>query len=53
MKAYPITALALLSTMPCAQAAESMKAFPPAEPGIVRDVLQLPEQRDEAQFEAD
>jgi len=31
-------------------AADNMKAFPPAEDGMVRKVLQLPEQTDESSF---
>ena len=31
-------------------AADNMKAFPPAEDGMVRKVLQLPEQADESSF---
>lgn len=31
-------------------AADYLKAFPPAEPGMVRHVLQLPPQRDESAF---
>ena len=53
MKVYPITALALLSAMLCVQAADNMKAFPPAEPGMVRHVLQLPQQKDEAGFKVE
>jgi len=33
-----------------AQAADNMKAFPPAEKGMVRYVLQLPKQDDESTF---
>jgi ecotin len=32
------------------QAADDMKAFPPADPGMVRFVLHLPEQTEEADF---
>jgi ecotin len=34
--------------VPAAQAADTMKAFPPAEKGTVRYVLQLPKQDDES-----
>jgi len=33
-----------------AHAADNMKAFPPAEEGMLRDVLQLPKQTDESVF---
>jgi ecotin len=42
--------LTVLSAMCPAQAADNMKAFPPAEEGMVRHVLQLPEQKDESAF---
>ncbi len=36
-----------------AQAGDDLKAFPPAEPGMVRYVLQLPEQEDESIFKVE
>lgn len=42
-----LLALAVLSS---ASAADNMKAFPPAPEGVVRYVLQLPKQEDEAAF---
>ena len=42
--------LSLLIVMPASQAADDMKAFPPAEEGMVRYVLQLPKQNDETAF---
>jgi ecotin len=42
------TVLSLLFAVPVAQAADNMKAFPPAEEGMVRYVLQLPRQDDES-----
>ena len=41
---YRLVAMLLaLSAMPVAQAQNSMEAFPPAEAGMVRHVLHLPE----------
>ena len=45
--------LAFLSAMLTVQAADNMKAFPPAEEGMVRYVLQLPEQDDESAFKVE
>jgi ecotin len=42
------TVLAFLFVVSVAQAADNMKAFPPAEQGMVRYVLQLPKQDDES-----
>ena len=42
--------LAFLSAILSLQAADNMKAFPPAEKGMVRHVLQLPKQDDEFAF---
>jgi ecotin len=42
-----LLALAVLSS---ASAADNMKAFPPAQEGMVRYVLQLPKQEDESAF---
>ena len=47
-RAFPIAALAFFAAALSVQAADNMKAFPPAEPGMVRHVLQLPEQKDES-----
>ncbi len=44
----PIAFLAFFSAVISAQAADIMKAFPPAEVGMVRYVLQLPKQEDES-----
>lgn len=46
-------ALSLLFAVLSAQAADNMKAFPPAEPGMVRHVLQLPKQDDEYAFKVE
>ena len=42
------TVMALLCAAAMAAAADNMKAFPPADDGIARHVLQLPPQADEA-----
>jgi len=52
-KLCSITALSLLSAMLSVQAADNTKAFPPAEDGIVRHVLQLPKQDDESAFKVE
>jgi len=46
----PFVLLMLLSAAHAGLAADNMKAFPPAEPGMVRFVLQLPKQEDETSF---
>ena len=48
-----ITAFAFLFAALSAQAGDNMKAFPPAEEGMVRYVLQLPEQEDESIFKVE
>lgn len=50
MKHWLITILFVVLSMPAAWAQDYMKAFPPAEAGMVRYVLQLPEQDDESAF---
>ncbi|MNR83659.1 Ecotin precursor [compost metagenome] len=45
--------LALLLAMPLAHAADDMKAFPPAEKGMTRHVLQLPAQSDESAYKVE
>ncbi|BBO75890.1 ecotin [Desulfosarcina widdelii] len=45
-----VTIVLILVTAVFAQAADNMKAFPPAGEGMVRYVLQLPEQADESAF---
>lgn len=46
---HPVHATALLACLALtpACAADPMQAFPPAEPGMVRHVIQLPKQEDE------
>ena len=54
MKAvYSVTVLSFLTAMSAVQGADNMKAFPPAEAGMVRHVLQLPKQEDEAAFKVE
>ena len=50
---YSIAVLLFLTAMPSVPAADNMKAFPPAEAGMVRHVLQLPKQEDEAAFKVE
>jgi len=45
--------LSFLVAMSSVSAADSMKAFPPAEKGMVRYVLQLPEQKNEYAFKVE
>lgn len=49
-KRCAIAIVAILLTAVLASAADNMKAFPPAEEGMVRYVLQLPKQEDESAF---
>ncbi len=53
IKAYIITLLAFLFVTTESQAVDNMKAFPPAEEGMVRYVLQLPEQNDESGYKVE
>jgi ecotin len=53
MKHWLITILLVSLSMPAAWAQDYMKAFPPAEAGMVRHVLQLPEQDDESAFKVE
>lgn len=48
MKAWLTTFLLFLFAVPVGQAADNMKAFPPAEEGMVRHVLQLIRQDNES-----
>jgi hypothetical protein len=49
-KASSITVLAFISAILSVEGANNMKAFSPAEKGMVRHVLQLPKQDDESAF---
>ena len=50
---YLITVLWFLAAMSSVSAADNMKAFPPANPGMTRHVLQLPKQDDESAFKVE
>ena len=52
-KVCSIILLAFLSAMLSVQAADNMKAFPLAEEGMVRYVLQLPKQDEESAFKVE
>lgn len=49
-KRCAVAVVLILVTNVIASAADNMKAFPPAEEGMLRYVLQLPEQADESAF---
>ena len=53
IKAWVTTVLLFLFAVTAGQAADNMKAFPPAEEGMVRYVLQLPRQADESAFKVE
>jgi ecotin len=53
MKIHAITGLAFLLALLSAHSADNMKAFPPADAGMVRHVLQLPKQNDESAFKVE
>ncbi len=53
MKTWIYTALLFMSAVSIAPAADNMQAFPPAEEGMVRYVLQLPQQMDESAFKVE
>ncbi len=54
MKRLPlITLLTLVAANLSATAADDLKAFPPAEKGMVRYVLQLPKEKDESAFKVE
>jgi len=48
-----LAGLLLIATVSTVLAADDMKAFPPAERGMVRYVLQLPKQKNEAAFKVE
>jgi len=52
-KIYTIAVTLVLAAIFPAQAADNMKAFPPAEEGMVRHVLQLPLQNDESAYKVE
>jgi ecotin len=53
MKTYALTGLAFLFSLLSVHGADNMKAFPPADAGMVRHVLQLPKQADESAFKVE
>lgn len=53
MKAWASTVLLFLFAVPAGQAADNMKAFPPAAEGTLRYVLHLPKQADESTFKVE
>jgi ecotin len=53
MKALVTSVLLLLFSVPPGQALDNMKAFPSAEKGMARYVLQLPSQDDESAFKVE
>lgn len=48
-----IAVLLVLATISSVEAADNMKAFPPAAEGMVRHVLQVPKQEDESAFKVE
>ena len=52
-RAWATTVMLFLMAVPAGQAADNLKAFPPAEEGMVRYVLQLPRQADESAFKVE
>ena len=53
MKTWATALLLFLLAVPAGLAADNMKAFPPAVEGMVRHVLQLPQQADESGFKVE
>jgi len=53
VNAWVTTVLLVLFAVTAGQAADNMKAFPTAEEGMVRYVLQLPRQADESAFKVE
>ena len=51
--AHWVTVLSFLTALASVRAADNMKAFPPADAGMVRYVLALPPQNDEAAFKVE
>ena len=50
---YSVAVLSFLMALSSVLAADNMKAFPPADQGMVRYVLQLPKQHDEFAFKVE
>jgi ecotin len=53
MKTWATALLLFLSALPTVRAADNMQAFPAAGAGMVRHVLQLPQQADESGFKVE
>lgn len=53
MTYWVATILFALLAMPAAQATDYMEAFPPAEAGMVRYVMEVPKQEDESAFKVE
>ena len=53
MKTWATTLLMLVLAVRVGAAADNLKAFPPAEEGMIRLVLQLPAQADESAFKVE
>ena len=53
IRALATAVLLFLCAVPAGHAADNMKAFPPAEEGMVRYVLKLPGQADESAFKVE
>ena len=53
IKVWATAFLLFLFAVSAVQASDNMKAFPPAEEGMVRYVLQLPRQADESAFKVE
>lgn len=53
MKTWIVTAMLCLFAVTAAPAADDMMAFPPAEEGMVRYVLKLPEQTNESAYKVE
>ena len=53
MRTIISSALLIVASIPLAFAADDMKAFPPAEEGMIRHVIRLPKQKDETAFKVE
>jgi ecotin len=53
MRTPPLLALLALVSTSSTLAADNMKAFPPAEPGMARYVIELPKQRNEDSYKVE
>ena len=53
MRTIISSAVLIVASIPLAFAADDMKAFPPAEEGMIRHVIRLPKQKDETAFKVE